>query len=104
MSDDYVKLEHPIKITTKDGAEQEISSLRFGRLKVKHLEHFPKALFSGDDSANKINPIEYIPLIASMSGITVDEAKEIDMVDLQPVVEKVVEKAGELNPRKTGEK
>ena len=87
-----VDLKYPIKVSTGQG-QVEVSRLTLGRIKVKHLKKLPASLFEqalaqdGKEKLLKINPIDAIPLIASLANISDEEAGEIDLEDLAGVAE-----------------
>ncbi|MCK5600437.1 phage tail assembly protein [Candidatus Pacearchaeota archaeon] len=99
-----IKLKHPIPIKADNGSDQSVSELRFGRILVEHLQIMPKAMFEKDAEQKAVNPHDYVPLIAGMTGLTVEDINKIDLVDdFMNVVEGVVEAVGEFNTPKIGE-
>ena len=88
MDTKTIKLEYSIPIKIKEeGVPRTVNTneLTMGRLKVKHLKSLPAGFMDGEGKA--INPIEMIPLIASITDISVESAEEIDISDLENIVE-----------------
>jgi len=83
-----IKLKYPILIPkTVDRPEQELSELNLAdRMQAKHAKLIPDECFDG----GKISPTKFIPIIASMAGIAVKEAEELDFVDLVNIVGGIV--------------
>lgn len=98
---DFIKIDLDYPIATKDnsGNEREFKYLKIGRVKAKHLKFLPKNL---DPDNPKVNPEEMIPLIAGLTGLSKEEADEIDMVDILKIAEELPKILGELESRKTG--
>ena len=84
MKQELMKIEllHPIPIKNENGNAEICNEVVFERLKTKHLKFLP-------DDIENMKPKEVIPLIASMAGLTEDEAGEIDLVDLVAICEKL---------------
>jgi len=106
-----IDLKHPIEITADNNTKQSISQVRLTRVKVKHLKDMPAWMFQGEESEDAkkaasggFNPVDFLPLISSLSGLTVDQAGEIDLEDLMPIVEGVTSLVGEFQSQKTTQK
>jgi len=84
--DQIVKLEHSIPIPKEGGGTVNVSELRFGRLKAKHLRSLPENFM---ERGGNLEPQDVIPLIASLADIPVDSADEIDIDDLLKVAAKL---------------
>ena len=69
-----ISLEYPILI----GGES-VSELALQRLKVKDLKILPASFFSEDSTPT---PQEMAPIISAITGITEDQAGDIDLADL----------------------
>lgn len=95
-----INLKFPIEVDASNGTKQKISGIRLGRLKAKHLELLPENL---DTENSKVQPKDMIPLIAGLSGLTVENIGELDFVDLIEVANKLTEVMGEFESRETGE-
>ena len=82
------KLKYPITIQkTVDRPETEIRELNLvDRMQAKHSKLIPDTAF--DDSAT--SPNKFIPCIASMAGIDIETAEELDFVDLVQIVGGIV--------------
>lgn len=84
-----VKLKYPITIkATDDQPETELSVLTFGRIKAKHLKLIPDSCFVEEGAGLK--PMEVIPLLAGLAGISNEVADELDMVDLLTITGEVL--------------
>jgi len=97
MSDNIVKLEHPIPADVKSEHQGKINELVFGRLKAKHLKLFPASFFSGGGA--DIAPTDFLPIIAGLANIPEESADEIDFADLIHVVEMISDYLGKLMPQ-----
>ena len=86
MSDEIIKLEHAIPVPQKDGGDVNVSELTFGRLKAKHLKALPQNFMA---TGGNLEPQDVIPLIASLAGIPLESAEEIDMDDLLKIATKL---------------
>ena len=103
------ELKYPIDVKTSSGNVQKINNLSIGRLKAKHLKLIPKGLLDGglqQDGEKKVNfqPSEIVPLIAALTGITEDEAGELDWEDLFAITERMSDILGGVGSQKIGEK
>ena len=67
-------LEYPIVI---DG--EEVKELPLQRLKVKALRTLPESLF---EEGSDPSPQDIVPLISAVTGLTEDQADDIDLADL----------------------
>jgi len=79
-----VELKHSIPIKKADGGTVEVSQLKMGRLKLKHLRLLPKDF---TEKEGKVAPAELIPLIAGVADIPIESADEIDIEDIEAIVE-----------------
>ena len=91
MDTKEIKLKYSIPIPKKDGGEVKTNELTMGRLKVKHLKLLPDGFMESEENAKKINPLEFIPIIAGLTNIPVQSAEEIDVDDLFSIVETLVD-------------
>lgn len=84
-----VQLVYPI-IVEENGEEIKIKKITLRRLKLKHLKAIPKSLLEDTGEEKKeVDPIDMIPIIAIATGLTEDQAGEIDLDDLVNVSEEV---------------
>lgn len=75
------ELKYPIELKTeKDNEITLIKTLKFTRLKSKHLKLMPDSLFEKGGAKLKVS--EVLPLIAGLANITDEVMGEIDLVDL----------------------
>ena len=83
-----VTLKYPITIPkTVDRPETEIKELNLvDRMTAGHAELIPDSAFSGSG----VNPTRFIPVIASMAGIELSVAKQLDFIDLVNIVGSVM--------------
>ena len=86
-----IKLKYPIMI-----GKVKTDILTMSRLKTKHLKLFPedflKAIGSAESEKQEITLAiipQLIPLIASLLGMTEEEADEIDVTDLMAISERM---------------
>jgi len=86
MKENQIKLQFPIPVKQEEGPDIETDILTFQRLKLKHLKVLPDSVFEGDGD---LTPKEAIPLIAVLTGIPEESADEIDIIDLEPIAEKI---------------
>jgi len=93
-AENVIKLQYSIPVTTEKGTA-ECTELTISRFKAKHLKLLPKNL-------DAIKPVEMIPVIAGLVGITAEEAGEIDMSDLL-IISKLVTSFLDASPEETGE-
>ena len=84
MKEKIVELNYPIPIPKEGGGTVDVSQLKLGRFKAKHLKLLPKGFMEND---GQISPSEIIPLIAGLADIPESSANEIDMEDLMEVAE-----------------
>lgn len=80
-----VNLEIPINGKDESGVEKEIDKLVLHRMKVKDLEKLPDECF---EEGNR-NPKYAVPLIAAFARESADIIRELDLVDLGEVMEKL---------------
>ena len=80
-----ISLKYPIP----DNDGKDTSEIAIGRFKVKHLKLLPKDLISGDKEKANIDPIEIMPLLAGMAGLSISSVEELDIDDLQTVMESI---------------
>jgi hypothetical protein len=102
MQKKIIKLKYPLKIGTTNGNEAEISEIQLRRVQARDLKKLPPDFFSGmsDNSKFKINPVEVLPVISSISGIDEDVLDTIDAEDMMNVMEEftsIMEK--QLSPK-----
>ncbi len=79
MDEKIIKLKFSIQVPQEDGSTIDVSQLRIGRLKAKHLKALPKGFVARE---GEIEPAELIPLIASIADIPESSAEEMDLEDL----------------------
>jgi hypothetical protein len=88
-----IKLKFPIKVK---GVETTI--LKIGRIKTKHLKLLPDDIVnmsSGEENKFNLKTVSNLmPLFASLAGIEVEEAEEIDVADLEAVSDILVQSLG----------
>lgn len=101
MNKKIIQLKHSIPYKTDQGQEMQISTLTMGRMKAKHLKHFPKEFFK-EGGADDISPYALLPLIASVCGISNESAGEIDVEDINQVADALGEVMGKLVSPETG--
>lgn len=83
------KLKHPIEISVNEGEPKtSINALTFTRIKAKHIKLLPDSLF--EEGGGALKPLEVIPLIAGLCGITNEIADELDLADLRAISEEVL--------------
>ena len=99
-----IKLKYPIDVKTASGAIQSMDSLTIGRIKAKHLKLLPKGLMGGEEGKANFEAHEIIPLVAGLTGISEEEAGELDFEDLMVVTDEVTKTMGEATSQKTGKK
>jgi hypothetical protein len=81
MKEKIIKLKHPIPASIA-GTEEDITELKFGRLKAKHLKYFPKELLDGSDNGLvNFEPAEVLPIIAGLTGLSEKVIGELDLED-----------------------
>ena len=92
MGEKIIELKYPIPIPKGGGGTVEVSTLKLGRLKAKHLRALPKdfAKREGD-----VEPAELIPLIAAIADIPESSADEMDVEDLMTFAEALEDFLGE---------
>uniref|UniRef100_A0A6M3ITP5 Tail assembly chaperone n=1 Tax=viral metagenome TaxID=1070528 RepID=A0A6M3ITP5_9ZZZZ len=78
----------PIEIDRGDGSKeiQQCASLTFNRLKTKHLKLLPASFWTTE---GEISPVDMLPIIAAVAGISEAAADEIDLADLETVAEAI---------------
>ena len=94
-----IDLQYPIPIPKEGGGTVEVSKLKLGRLKAKHLKALPKGF---TERKGNVELAELIPLIAAIADIPESSADEIDIEDLMVFAEEL-EGFLEASP-KTGKK
>ncbi len=92
MEKNEIKLKYPITVNGTAG----VSILTMSRLKTKHLKLFPedflKAIGGAESERQEITLAiipKLIPLIASLLGMTEEDADEIDVTDLMAISERM---------------
>lgn len=87
-----VNLKYPVLYTTDKGTKIELNELEFTRIKVRNLKALPKGFFDNVNESGqlRVNPIDFLPLIASLANIPVETADEIDFEDLTYIVSEVI--------------
>ena len=95
-------LTHPIPLKGKDGQFTQVSVLRLGRVKAKHLRLLPKDLLAGN--SDQISPTDVIPLIAGLADSPLKCIEELDLKDLIKISEVLGELLGELDSPEIGKK
>ncbi len=84
VEEKIVKLKRSIPVPKEGGGEVNISELRLGRLKVKHLRLLPDNFMETEGS---LKPTEIAPLIAGLADIPESSIDELDIEDLMGVAE-----------------
>jgi len=77
-------LKYPIPVPKEGGGTVEVSTLKLGRLKAKHLKALPKAFAERE---GQVEPSELIPLIAAITEVPESSIDEMDMEDLMTFAE-----------------
>ncbi len=92
MEKNEIKLKYPITVNGTAG----VSILTMSRLKTKHLKLFPedflKAIGGAESERQEITLAiipKLIPLIASLLGMTEEDADEKDVTDLMAISERM---------------
>jgi hypothetical protein len=85
-----VDLKYPIPGVNGD---DPISQLTFGRMKAKHLKAMPDSMMkeAAEGEEVRVTAVEMIPVIAALSGLTKEQADEIDLEDLTAISEVIVD-------------
>jgi hypothetical protein len=86
-----VALKYPITVV-RDGQKHALGELSFRRVKAKDLMDVPPDLFSG---GGQRSPVDFLPLLAAMSGLSEEEIGELDLADLTQIIEGVAPFFGE---------
>lgn len=87
-----VKLSVPISVAVDGGGNAAIiSEITIGRIKAKHMELIPQAVFDG----RTINPAKAFPLLAALTGMSVETLGEMDFVDLTEIMGVAFSQLGE---------
>lgn len=94
-----IELKYPIPIPKDGGGTVDVSTLKIGRLKAKHLKALPKNFV---EKEGNVEPAELIPLIAAIADIPESSADELDVEDLMVLAEGLEDFLGES--LKTGKK
>ena len=91
MASQIDPLQYPIPSANGDG--EPVAQLVFGRLKAKHLKAMPESMMNeaADGKETRLTATEMVPVIASLSGITEEQADEIDIEDLTSIAEVIVD-------------
>lgn len=84
MDEKIIKLKYSIPIPKEGGGTVQVSELRLGRLKAKHLKVLPKDFMENEGN---VNPADIIPLLAGITDIPESSADELDMEDLISISE-----------------
>ena len=84
MDEKIIELKFPIPVPTINGKTVDVSSIKLGRLKAKHLKLLPEDF---TEKEGRITPAQIIPLIAGLADIPVESAEEIDFEDLVEISE-----------------
>jgi hypothetical protein len=85
-----VKIELSYPLPSVNGEGEEIRELTIGRLKAKHFKSMPEKMLVAEEGAEiSLSPVEMLPVIASITGITEAQADELDMEDIPVVAEAV---------------
>lgn len=91
MSSKRIKLDFPISSFDAEGKEATISSVKLGRVKVKHLRSLPKETMTRltelQDSGKKASLTieEALPILQAITGLTNSEIDELDVSDLEKI-------------------
>jgi hypothetical protein len=103
-----IKLKFPIERTDANGVTSLINEIKLKRFKFKHIKLLPSGLMAAANKSKKLNGKKkvseeedfrldldikevgaLIPLVSALSGLTEDEAGDIDFIDLLEVVGKL---------------
>lgn len=87
-----IKLKYPIPVSKEGGGTVNVSELTLSRLKAKHLRALPKDFMVNEGI---INPVDIIPLLASIADIPESAADELDIEDLSSISEQLSNFLGE---------
>ena len=79
-----IELKYPIDVEGAGGAKQQITSVKLRRMKAKDFQYLPR-----DEAEARKNATIMLPLIASMTGLTKEQADEIDAEDLMVIVKEL---------------
>lgn len=82
-------LKYPIELKTdKENEVTLIKTLKFTRLKTKHLKLLPESLFEKGGAELKVN--EVIPLIGGLANISDEIMGEVDLIDLTSITKEIL--------------
>lgn len=91
-----MKLKFPLEVI-RDGKKVTITTIEISRFKAKFLKFVPKGLASGE-----YEYADLFPLIAAMSGLSVEEIGELDAVDFMAIAKEITPNLNPRKSRKTG--
>ena len=80
-----IELKFPIPVPKEGGGIVQVSQLKIGRFKTKHLKALPKRF--GSEDGEEVEPAELIPLIAAITELPESSVDEIDLEDLLKISE-----------------
>jgi len=95
MDEKIIELKYPIPVPKEGGGIVEVSQLKLGRLKAKHLRALPKDF---EEREGKVEPAELIPLIAAIADLPESSVDELDLEDLMTFAEDLESFLGEFLP------
>jgi hypothetical protein len=75
-----ITLKYPIPVPKDGGGMVDVSTLRVGRLKAKHLRALPPSF---TERKGEVEPAELIPLIAALVELPECSIDEMDISDLE---------------------
>jgi hypothetical protein len=75
-----IPLKYPIVIKKEGDETTEIKQITLGRLKLKHLEALPENFMESE--GKNIKPLDIIPIVGAIAGLTKEQIGEIDIEDL----------------------
>jgi len=74
----------PVPVEGQQGKTVDVSELKLGRIKAKHLRLLPSDF---SEKEGKLEPNAIIPLIAGLANIPESSVDEIDIEDLMTIAE-----------------
>lgn len=86
-----IKLKVPVAVPVDGGGTAILSEVTIGRIKGKHLALIPQAVLDG----KSINPAKAYPLVAALTGLSVETLGEIDLADLTEIMGAAFSQVGE---------
>jgi hypothetical protein len=98
-----IELTYPLPSKDEAGNDVQISAVKLERVKLKHVKLIPKSFFNETNKKKAkegekvvLNPVDFIPLIAGLSHLSIEKVEEIDFADIEVVLDGVIEMMGEI--------